>query len=44
MSAILGISAHLWRAGHNVLVFEYYGHGTQVGKPVTLGYREVNDF
>jgi len=44
MSAILGISAHLWQAGHNVLVFEYYGHGTEVGKPVTLGYREVNDF
>lgn len=44
MSDMLGISAHLWRVGHNVLAFEYYGHGTQVGKSVTLGYREVNDF
>ena len=44
MSDTLGMSAHLWRAGHNVLVFEYYGHGTEVGKPVTLGYREINDF
>ena len=41
---VLGISAHLWKAGHNVLAFEYYGHGTVVGKPVTLGYREINDF
>ena len=44
MSDTLGISAHLWRAGHNILVFEYYGHGSEVGKSVTLGYREVNDF
>ena len=44
MSDTLGISAHLWRAGHNVLVFEYYGHGREVGKSVTLGYREINDF
>jgi predicted alpha/beta-fold hydrolase len=41
---VLGISAHLWKAGHNVLVFEYYGHGMPVGTAVTLGYREVNDF
>jgi uncharacterized protein len=41
---LLGISAHLWRAGHNVLVFEYYGHGTAIGAPVTLGYSEINDF
>ena len=40
----LGISAHLWKAGHNVLAFEYYGHGTKVGTPVTLGYREIDDF
>ena len=44
MSDVLGISAHLWRAGHNILVFEYYGHGSAVGKPVTLGFREINDF
>lgn len=43
-SDVLGLCAHLWKAGHNVLVFEYYGHGAVVGKPVTLGYREINDF
>jgi fermentation-respiration switch protein FrsA (DUF1100 family) len=43
-SDILGISAHLWKAGHNVLIFEYYGHGTASGTPVTLGYREIHDF
>lgn len=41
---VLGLCAMLWKAGHNVLVFEYYGHGTVVGMPVTLGYREINDF
>lgn len=41
---VLGLCAKLWHAGHNVLVFEYYGHGTVVGASVTLGYREMNDF
>jgi uncharacterized protein len=41
---VLGISAFLWRAGHNVLAFEYHGHGMDVGTPVTLGYSEINDF
>lgn len=41
---VLGIASHVWKAGYNVLAFEYYGHGTIVGKPVTLGYREINDF
>jgi fermentation-respiration switch protein FrsA (DUF1100 family) len=44
MSDLLGICASLWKEGHNVLAFEYYGHGTVVGEPVTLGYREINDF
>jgi len=44
ISDVLGVCAHLWRAGHNILAFEYYGHGAIVGKPVTLGYREMNDF
>lgn len=44
MADFLGMGAHLWKVGHNVLVFEYYGHGIEVGTPVTLGYREVNDF
>jgi len=43
-SDMLGISNFLWKAGHNVLAFEYYGHGAEVGIPVTLGYREMDDF
>ncbi len=43
-SDVLGMSGQLWKAGYNVLAFEYYGHGTVVGKSVTLGYREMNDF
>lgn len=43
-SDMLGISSFLWKAGHNILIFEYYGHGTEVGTPVTLGYREMEDF
>jgi fermentation-respiration switch protein FrsA (DUF1100 family) len=41
---MLGIVNFLWKAGHNVLAFEYYGHGSQVGTPITLGYREMEDF
>jgi dipeptidyl aminopeptidase/acylaminoacyl peptidase len=41
---MLGISHFLWKAGHNILAFEYYGHGMQVGTPITLGYREMDDF
>jgi fermentation-respiration switch protein FrsA (DUF1100 family)/acyl carrier protein len=44
LTDVLGICKHLWAAGHNVLAFDYYGHGAVVGVPVTLGYREVNDF
>ncbi len=44
MSDLLGVIAMLWRAGHNILAFEYYGHGSVVGESVTLGYREINDF
>ncbi len=43
-SDVLGISALLWRAGHNVLIFDFYGHGTASGTRVTLGYREGQDF
>lgn len=43
-SDVLGTCVNLWRAGHNILAFEYYGHGAVVGKPITLGYREINDF
>jgi len=41
---VVGIAAILWRAGHNVLAFEYHGHGLDVGTPITLGYSEINDF
>jgi uncharacterized protein len=43
-SDMLGISNFLWKAGHNILIFEYYGHGREGGAPVTLGYREMEDF
>lgn len=43
-SDVLGMSGQLWKAGYNVLAFEYYGHGTVVGERITLGYREINDF
>jgi len=41
---VLGIAAHLWKAGHHILAFEYHGHGEEVGTPITLGYSEIHDF
>jgi len=41
---VLAMGAHLWKAGHTVLVFEYYGHGMASGTSITLGYCEMNDF
>ncbi|MDQ3699785.1 MAG: alpha/beta fold hydrolase [Chloroflexota bacterium] len=41
-SDLLGISSNLWRAGYNVLLFDYAGYGDEPG-PVTLGYRELAD-
>ncbi|MFI5272276.1 MAG: alpha/beta hydrolase [Ktedonobacterales bacterium] len=43
-SELIGIATAMWRAGFNVLLFDYHGHGADVGAPVTLGYREVQDF
>ena len=44
---LLGISSALWRAGFNVLLFDYRGHGERLPddtpSPVTLGYRELSD-
>lgn len=40
---LLGIGSALWRAGNNVLLFDYRGHGEHVGTPISLGYREVDD-
>ena len=46
-SDLLGISSALWRAGFNVLLFDYRGHGHRspdaAPAPVTLGYRELAD-
>jgi uncharacterized protein len=42
-SEMIGICSALWRAGFNVLTFDFHGHGEAVGAPVTLGYREVQD-
>jgi uncharacterized protein len=41
---LVGISTALWRAGFNVLLFDYHGHGAGRGAPVTLAYRELGDF
>jgi dipeptidyl aminopeptidase/acylaminoacyl peptidase len=41
---VLAVVNFLWRAGFSVLAFEYYGHGDVGGVPVTLGYREREDF
>lgn len=43
-SETLGICGFLWKAGHNILTFEYHGHGAAVGTKITLGYREQEDF
>ena len=42
-SDLIGISTALWRAGYNVLLFDFHGHGAGRGAPVTLAYREVPD-
>lgn len=43
-SELIGIGTALWRAGFNVLLFDYYGHGSDRGGRVTLAYRELQDF
>ena len=43
-SDLVGIGTALWRAGFNVLLFDYHGHGAGRGAPVTLAWREVHDF
>ncbi len=42
-SELVGIGSALWRAGFNVLLFDYHGHGAGRGAPVTLAYRELRD-
>lgn len=41
---LLGIGTALWRAGYNVLLFDYRGHGESEGRRVTLGHQETSDF
>jgi fermentation-respiration switch protein FrsA (DUF1100 family) len=41
---VIPVMSFLWRSGFNVLAFDYYGHGAIGGVPVTLGYREKEDF
>src|SRR5487761_2330943 len=43
-SDLIGIGSAMWRAGFNVLLFDYHGHGAGRGAPVTLAYRETHDF
>ena len=43
-SELLGIATFLWRQGFNALLFDYHGHGSGRGAPVTLGYQEMHDF
>ncbi len=43
-SDLIGIGSALWRAGFNVLLFDYHGHGAYRGSPVTLAFRELHDF
>ncbi len=43
-SDLIGIGSALWRAGFNVLLFDYHGHGAGRGARVTLAYRELHDF
>ncbi len=41
---LVGIGTGLWRAGFNVLLFDFPGHGMDLGRRVSLGYYEVGDF
>lgn len=41
---LIGIASALWRAGFNVLLFDYHGHGSGYGERVTLAHREMRDF
>lgn len=43
-SDLIGVSSALWRAGFNVLLFDYHGHGEAFGHPITLAHREMSDF
>ena len=42
-SELIGIATIFWRAGFNVMLFDFHGHGASAGSNVTLGYRESQD-
>lgn len=42
-SHVLGISSHLWRAGFNVLLFDFRGRGESDLAPISMGLWEVDD-
>jgi pimeloyl-ACP methyl ester carboxylesterase len=41
---LVGIATALWRAGFNVLLFDFHGHRPGDPGPVTLGYATTEDF
>lgn len=41
---MLGISAGLWRAGYEVLLFDFRGNGSSGDGPQSLGFHEQRDF
>lgn len=43
MSQVLGISSLLWRAGFNVLLFDFRGRGRSGKAPITMGVWERRD-
>src|SRR5207248_1496142 len=40
---MLGIGSYLWRAGNNVLLFDFRGCGESDPSPISLAHHEVND-
>ncbi|HJR53899.1 MAG TPA: alpha/beta fold hydrolase, partial [Gemmatimonadota bacterium] len=42
-SDVLGMSTALWRAGFDVLLFDFRGRGRSARAPITMGYWEVAD-
>lgn len=43
MSQVLGISTLLWRAGFNVLLFDFRGRGRSADAEITMGLAETTD-
>ncbi|HJU87502.1 MAG TPA: alpha/beta fold hydrolase [Gemmatimonadota bacterium] len=42
-SDVLGMSTALWRAGFDVLLFDFRGRGRSAPAPITMGFRETAD-